>query len=147
INFASQHAAVKEFEGATARLAVASGRDLESVRAGFEATGKSIGKRPGEVAAWASEVGKLTYNFKGAGEAIEGLSGLAAETGRSVEDYRGLAITLGSVGKVAGDTGHAVGVIVAQSEKLGVQGGPAAFADQIEALGDTISQFSVNSER
>jgi hypothetical protein len=147
ISFASQHAQVREFEGATARLAVSTGRDLETVRAGFEKTGVSIGKRPGEVAAWANEVGKLTYNFKGASEAIEGISGLAAQTGRSAEDYRGLAVELGTVGKVAGSTEHAIGVITSQAEKLGVQGGVAAFADQIEGLSDTISQFAVSSER
>jgi hypothetical protein len=147
INFASQHAAVREFELATTRLATAAGRDLSGVQQEFNRVGVAIGKRPAEVAAWASEVGKLTYNFDSAGKAIEGLSGLAASTGRDVEEYRGLAVVLGSVGKVAGDTTRAVGLMAAQADALGVQGGVAAFADQIEALGGTISLMSINSER
>jgi hypothetical protein len=146
ISFSSQHAQVREFEASTAHLAVATGRDLESVRSEYEATGKAIGKRPAEIAAWATEVGKLTGNFRGAGDAIKGLSGLAAETNRSVDDYRGLAVELGTVGHVAGDTTHAVGVLAAQADALGTVGGVAAFTGQVEALGDTISHFAGKSE-
>lgn len=147
VNFSSQHARVREFEAATARMAVATGRDLESVRASFEATGRSIGKRPAEVAAWSQAVGQLTYNTRGAGEAMQGLAGLAAQTGRGVEEWRGLAVTLGTVGHVAGDTRNAIGSIVAQADALGTRGGVAAFADQIEALTDVISHFATSSEK
>jgi hypothetical protein len=146
VSFSSQHQQVREFESVTAHLAVATGRDLESVRSEYEATGKAIGKRPAEIAAWATEVGKLTGNFRGAGDAIKGLSGLAAETNRSVDDYRGLAVELGTVGHIAGDTTHAVGVLAAQADALGTVGGVAAFSGQVEALGDTISHFAGKSE-
>lgn len=146
ISFTSQHAQVREFESATAHLAVAMGANLESVRTQIESTGVAIGKRPTEVAQWASEVGKLTFNFGGAAQAIKGLSGLASETGRSVDEYRGLAVELGTVGKVAGDTTHAVGVLQAQSELFKTNGGVAAFSGQVEALQDTISRFAVKSE-
>ena len=146
VNFSSLHQQVREFEASSAHLAIASGRDLESVRSEYEATGKAIGKRPAEVAAWATEVGKLTGNFKGAGEAAKGLAGLAAETNRSVEDYRGLAVELATIGHVAGDTTHAVGVLQAQADALGTVGGVAALSGQVEALGDTISHFAGKSE-
>jgi len=147
VNFSSQHEQVKQFENASAHLAIAMGRDLESVRASMEATGIAIGKRPAEVAAWEHAVGRLTYNFGAAGEAIKGMSALAAQTGRSVEDYQGLAAVMGTVGKVTGDTSHAVGVLNAQAQALGTAGGIAAFSDQVEALGDTISHFAGQSER
>lgn len=146
VNFSSQHQQVREFEAASARMAVSTGRDLESVRAQAEATGLAIGKRPAEVIQWSSEVGRLTYNFQGAEKSIRGFSELAALTGRSVDDYRGLAVELGSVGHVAGDSSHALGVMQAQAEMLGTVGGPAAFADQIAGLQDTISHFAVKSE-
>ncbi len=142
INFSSQFQQVREFEGASARLAVAMGRDLEGVRGSLEATGKSIGKRPAEVADWTSSVGQLTYNIGGAAEAIKGMSGLAAETGRDVNSYRSLAVTLGTVGHVAGDTTHAIGVMQAQADALGTQGGIAAFADQVDGLRDSFSRLS-----
>lgn len=147
ISFAGQHRGVQEFEAATARLAVGSGRNLETVRTQFESVGKTIGKRPAEVAAWADSVGQLTYNFQGAGEAIEGMAGLAAATGRDVQSYQGLAGTILTVGKAAGSTANAIGVMQAQADALGTKGGVAAFADQIEALTDTISLFSISSER
>lgn len=146
VNFSSQHQQVREFEAATARMATATGRDLESVRAQAEATGIAIGKRPAEVNQWSSEVGRLTYNFQGAEKSIRGFAELAALTGRSVDDYRGLAAELGSVGHVAGDSSHALGVMQAQAEMLGTVGGPAAFMDQIQGLQDTISHFAVKSE-
>lgn len=147
VSFASQHQQVREFEGATARFAVAAGRDLESVRSQIESTGLAISKRPGEVAAWENAVGRLTYSYDTAGQAIRGMAQLAAETGRSVEDYAGLAAELQNVGKVGGDTTHVVGVLASQAEKLGTTGGVAAFADQIEGLGDVISHFAVSSEK
>ena len=147
VSFSSQHQQVQAFEAATARMAVASGRDLDVVRSSFESVGVATGKRPQEVADWAAAVGKLTYNLGGAGEAFKGMSQLSAATGRSVEDYRGLAAELGTVGKVTGDTTHAIGMMAAQAEKFKVPGGIAAFADHIEALGDTISHFSVTSEQ
>lgn len=146
VNLSSQHAQVREFEASTARMAVSTGRSLEGVRSSFEATGVAIGKRPQEVANWTQEVGRLTYSYDGAADAIKGMSGLAAETGRSVEDYRGLAVVLGTVGKVSGDTSHAIGMIHAQADKMKTVGGPAALADQIEGLGDIISHFAVKSE-
>ncbi len=145
VNFSAQHQSVREFEGATARLAVSMERDLGGVRSSIINTGAEIGKRPQEVAAWASEVGRLTYNFKGAIDSQKGLAGLAAETGRSLSDYRGLATELANVGKVGGDTTDVIGVLTAQSEKLSVSGGIAAFADQIEGLGGTISMFATKS--
>ena len=39
VNFSAQHAQVREFEGSSARLAVAMRRDLESVRSELEQTG------------------------------------------------------------------------------------------------------------
>lgn len=149
VNFSAQREQVKDFEASTARLAVSAGRDLEQTRQGFEKVGASIGRRPGEVAAWASEVGKLTYNFEGAGEAIEGISGLAAETGRSVDDYRGFATVLGTIGKVGGDTRGVLGQLAAQAEQTGMKGGAgmAAFADEVEGLGDQISHMSRSSVR
>lgn len=146
VNFTSQHQQVREFEGATARMATAMRRDLEGVRASVESTGHAIGKRPGEVAQWADSVGQLTYDLGGAADAMKGMSGLAADTGRGVESYRGLAVTLSTVGHVAGDTTHAVGVLQAQADMLGTKGGVAAFADQIDALRDTVSNFAVSSE-
>ena len=145
VNFSAQASSVRDFEGASARMAVSMGRDLEQVRKSLEATGAAIGRRPAEVTAWTSEVAALTYNFEGARDAQKGLAGLAAETGRSVDDYKGLAVELAVIGKVGGDTADVIGVITAQAKKLGVQGGVAAFADQIEALSDTIPQFSTKS--
>lgn len=145
VNFSSQQQDIRAFEQSSARLATSMGRDLDSVRSSILSTGVEIGKRPQEVAGWASEVGKLTYNFKGAVDAQKGLAGLAAETGRNVEDYRGLAAELSNVGRVSGDTTDVIGVLAAQAEKLGTVGGVAQFADQIEALGGTISQFTVKS--
>ncbi len=147
VNFASQHQQVLAFEMATARMAVSVHGNTEAMRAGFEATGAAIGRRPGEVAAWTAEVGKLTYNFHGAGEAMRGVNGLAAETGRTAEDYRGLAVELGTVGGVAGDTTHAIGGIVAQSEALKNQGGIAAFADQVQGLESVVSHMAQMSEK
>jgi hypothetical protein len=147
VNFAAQHQSVREFEASTAHLAVAMGRDLEGVRGSIESTGVAIGKRPQEVAQWTEAVGRLTYNFEGASKSIKGMSGLAAETGRSVQDYQGLAATLANVGKVTGDSTHAIGVMQAQAEKFGTIGGVAAFTDQIEALGPTLSHFAISSEQ
>lgn len=147
VNFSAQHQQVRDFEAATARLAVAMGRDLEGVRSSIEATGQAIGKRPQEVTAWAAEVGKLTYNFGGATEAIRGMSELAAQTGRSVDDYRGLAVELGTVGRVAGDTRDVIGSLGAQAKELGVNGGIAAFADQIQGLEGSLSRFAINGQK
>jgi hypothetical protein len=148
INFAAQHQSVRDFEASTARLAIATGRDLGQMRNDIERTGVAIGKRPQEVASWAQAVGKLTFNMQGATEGMKGMAELAALTGRSVDDYRGLAVELGTVGKVSGDTSRAVGLIVAQSTALGKEsvGGPAAFAGQVEALSDTISHFAVDAD-
>lgn len=146
VNFGAQREQVKAFESSTAHMAVAMGRDLETVRAGFEQTGREIARRPGEVEAWTDQVGRLTYSFDSAGKAVKGLSALAATTGRSIEDYRGLAVELGSVGKVTGDTTHALGVMAAQAEKFKTVGGIAAFADQIEGLSGAISHFAVKGE-
>lgn len=147
INFSSQHQQVREFESATARLATASGRDLEAVRSSAEATGRAIGKRPAEVTAWTSSVGQLAYSYKGVEESLRGVSALAAETGRTADDYRGLAVTLSTVGHAAGSTTHAIGVMHAQADEMGTVGGIAAFADQVEALGDTVSRFAGSSEK
>ncbi len=145
INFASQHSQVRDFEQATARLAVSMGRDLEGVRGNIEGVGVSIGKRPQEVAMWASEVGRLTYNFAGAVDAQKGLAELAAKTGRQVSDYRGLAVELANVAKVGGDTTDVIGRIAAQSENLKNAGGVAAFTDQIEGLSDMLSKLGGKS--
>jgi len=147
VNFAAQHAQVREFEASSARLAVAMGRDLTSVRNELEQTGVAIGKRPQEVAAWATELNKLTYGAGDATESIRAMTGLAAETGRSAEDYRGLAVELTTVGHAAGDTANVIGVMQAQAEKLGTVGGIAAFADQVQGLQEVISRFAVSSER
>lgn len=147
VNFSSQHQQVRELESATARLATATGRDLESVRSAAEATGKAIGKRPGEVTAWTSSVGQLAYSYKGVEESLRGVSALAAETGRTADDYRGLAVTLSTVGHAAGSTTHAIGVMHAQADEMGTVGGISAFADQVEALGDTVSRFAGSSEK
>jgi len=147
VNFSSLHEQVKAFEASTARLAVASKGNLEGVRAEFEHIGKSIGKRPQEVAAWSASVGRLTYDFRGATDSIKGFSAIAAATGRSVEDFQGLAVTLGSVGKVSGDASDALNTIWAQAEKVGTVGGPAALLDQIDGLGDGLGQFAIKGEK
>lgn len=147
VDFSSQFARVREFESVTAHLGVAAGTSLEAYRSSVEQVGIAIGRRPGEVAAWASEVGKLTGNFKGAVDAATGISELAAATGRSIEDYRGLAVELANVANVGGDTHDVLGQINIQAQTLGVKGGVAAFAGQIEALGDTISHFAIRSEQ
>jgi hypothetical protein len=146
VNFSAQHAQVREFEGATARLAVSAGRDLESVRASIERTGLEIGKRPQDVVKWTDAVGRLTYSFAGAEQSMKGFAGLAAMTGRSVDDYRDLAVTLGTVGGVAGNSSHALGVMVEQANELGTVGGPAAFADQISGLREVISHFATSAD-
>lgn len=146
VSFANQHQQVRDFEAATAHLSVASVANLGKLRNEIEATGVAFGKRPAEVAAWASEVGQLRYSFDGAVDSMRGIEGLGALTGRSASQYKGLAVELATVGKVSGDTTHAVGVLTAQAEKLGVVGGVAAFADQVQGLGDTISHFAVKSE-
>lgn len=140
VNFFAQHEQVKQFEAATAKMAIATGRSLESVRSEAEKIGQSIGKRPQEVVAWASEVGKLTYNFQGAMDAQRGFSELAAMTGRSVDDYKGLAAEMGQLGMSAGDASKFVGTLAAQANLLGTSGGVAQFADQVEALGDVLSR-------
>lgn len=146
INFQSQHQQVRDLESATARLAVAMGRDFESVKASINATATSIGEQPKDVAAWVQSVGQLTYSFQGAMDALGGIRQLSAATGRSIGDYRGLAVELVNIGKVGGDASRAIGVIAKQAELLKVQGGVAAFADQIEALGGTLAKVSIKSE-
>jgi hypothetical protein len=140
VSFSAQHHQVREFEAATARMAVATNRDLESVRTAAEATGREIGKRPGEVNEWASQVGRLTYNFEGAEKGLKGFAALAASTNRSADDYRDLAVELGGVGHVAGDSSHALGVMQSQAEMTGTS--MAAFADNVSGLTDVISHFA-----
>lgn len=147
VNFSAQHDQVRSFEGVTARLAVSSGRDFESMRSGIEGIGTALGKRPSEVAAWTASVGALTYSYEGAAAGLRGIEGLAAATGRRAEDFRGLAVELQTVGHVTGDTTHAIGVLASQSKELGTQGGIAAFAQQVQGLQGVISLLAVNSEK
>lgn len=143
INFASQHQGVREFEGATAKLAISMGKNLGEVRNTIEETGVSLGKRPQEVAAWISQVGKLSYSFEDAGDSIRGMSELAAKTGRNTEDYAGLAVSLSRMGVAGKDTSSVLGVLASQADKLGTVGGVAAFADQIDAAGEALTHFSI----
>lgn len=146
ISFTSQHQQVREFEAGSARMAVSVGRDLQSVRSEAETVGAALGKRPQEVIAWATEVGKLTGNFSGAMQGMKGISELAASTGRSAQEYRGLAVELQTVGRVSGDTSQMVALLKTQADSLGVSGGVAAFADQVQGLADSFSYFSIKGE-
>jgi hypothetical protein len=145
VNFSSQRDQVRSFEASSARLAVAMGRDLESVRTSLEATGRAIGKRPAEVAAWQAELGKLGYSFDGALDSMKAMSGLAASTGRTTEDYRGLAVQLTQMGVAGKDTSKVLGVMKAQADALHTTGGVAALADSFESLGDVVNRFSDRS--
>lgn len=146
VNFHAQHEQVREFEHATARLATAAGGDLQSMRNEIISTGKEIGMQPQKVAQWASEVGKLTYNFHGATEGIKGISQLSALTGKSVDEYRGFATVLATVGHVSGETTEMIGTLIAQADEIGTVGGPAAFIDQVNEMGNALTQFSIKSQ-
>lgn len=147
VSFSSQHAQVRDWEASSARMAISVGRDLQSLRGESEAVGISLGKRPGEVVAWSSEVGKLTGNFTGAMQGMKGITELAAATNRTAQEYRGLAVELATVGKVTGDTSSAVAMLKQQADSLGVSGGVAAFADQVQGLSDAFSYFAVRGEQ
>ncbi len=142
VNFSQQHGQVRELEATTARFAIAYNRDLESVRATTEAVGVAIGKRPREVAAWTSEVQRLTYGTMDATKAIASMSALAAATGRDVGDYKDLAAQLGQIGVKGEDVADVIGTIKAQSEELKTVGGVAALADQFTAASDAVTRLS-----
>jgi hypothetical protein len=147
ISFSAQHAQVREFEAATAHMAVAAKQDLESVRAAAEATGAAIGRRPSEVIAWEQSVTRLTYNFEGAQKSVKGFAQIAATTGRSLDDYKELAAVMGNFGAVTGDSSKALGALQQQAEMMHTRGGIAAFADQVGSLGEVISHFAIKSEQ
>jgi hypothetical protein len=147
VNFSSQHTQVRDWEASSARMAISVGRDLQQLRGESEAVGLSLGKRPGEVVAWSSEVGKLTGNFSGAMQGMKGISELAAGTNRTAQEYRGLAVELAQVGKISGDTSGAVALLKQQADSLGVSGGVASFADQVQGLSDAFSYFAVKGEQ
>src|ERR1043166_7557250 len=98
VNFSSQHEQVKQFEAATAHMAVAMGRDIESLRSEFISLGKEIAMRPEQMLAWSQAVGKVTYSFDDAKKALGGVASLAAETGRNAEEYQGIAVQLNRMG-------------------------------------------------
>jgi hypothetical protein len=138
VSFSSQQHQVREFEASTARMAVSMGRDLEGLRGQLERTGHAIGRRPGEVAAWASEVGKLSYSFQSAADEAEPLAALAAKTGRSLEDYKDLGVALSRIGVTGKDAADAIGVMAAQAEG-NTRGGVAALSDQLAAAGEQMT--------
>lgn len=141
VNLQAQHESVKSFEAATAKMAVATGADLEKMRAQFETTGLAIGKQPAEVAKWSNSVGQLTYNVGGAAEAMKGMAELAAEAGRNVDDYISFAVVLKNVGGAANDSSDMIATLHAQAEKFNVPGGMAAFTDQIKGMSELLSHF------
>lgn len=147
ISFSGSVERVRAFEDSTARMGVASKRSIESVRAGFEQLAADTATKPEEVAAWTSQVGRLTYSYEGASQALRGMQEEALASGRSLQELGPLAATLHNVGKVSGDVGHALGVINAQAEALHTVGGPSALKDQIVGLAEVSSHFAIQSEK
>lgn len=147
VNFSAQREQVKAFESSVAHFAVAAGQDLSKISADFEATGLAIGKRPQEVAAWSTAVGKLTYNLNGTTDSMRSMSALAAKTGRTVEDYQGLAVQLGRMGVEGKNTADVISNMQGAAESFGTIGGVAALAGQFEALGDMITFVSGNADK
>jgi hypothetical protein len=145
ISFAGAISQVHALEETVTRVAVAGRHSVGEVQAGVNELARGIGELPQEVASWTASVGRLTYSYEGAAKAAKGMKEYAALTGESFHDVEPLAVALQTVGHVAGDTSRAVGMIVAQAEKLHAVGGAQAIGDSFLRLQGQISQLA-NSE-
>ncbi len=146
ISFASAAERVRAFEDATARMGVATGSNVEIIRARFERLAEETATKPEEIAAWTSQVGRLTYSYDGATKAVESMQEEALESGRTLGELAPLTVTLQTIGKASGDVGRALGVINAQAEAFRTIGGPTALKDQIVSLSDVTSHFAIQAE-
>ena len=131
---------VRGFEASVSDMAVATGRDFESIKNQINALSTTLGQKPEQIAGFISNVGRATYDFSGPQKNLEAFSKFAKETGREVGSTSGLAQAFKRLG--ADDADKQLQQLRATAQSLGTVGGVAALADQVTALSGALSRAS-----
>ena len=146
LDFAAARAGAVRFEEDVTRIAVASGQGARDLEGKYRQLGESLGEQPQAIASFATQLGRLSYDFRGAEDAARGFRRESIADGRSLDSYLYLGTILRQNFGITGDVTDALGRLRAQAEDLRTIGGPAALKDQLASLGPVLSRLGGLSE-
>jgi hypothetical protein len=124
-------------------MAIGTGQQIDQLKAKFEGIGRQNLLPATEVERMTRSLGRVTYDFKGAADAVQGLRLAQLALGDDTpDDEMPFAVTLKSLGVPLADTEAQIGQVIAQADKLGTVGGPRALRDLFVGLGPALEQVS-----
>lgn len=128
------------------RLSVPAG-PIGRLRGDIEWISKKTLLPEGEIIKAERGLGRITYNFRGAKDALIALNAEALDTGETLGDKLPLGATLmGALSTKGEDVGHELGRIRALAEDLGTEGGTQAVHDRLVAIKDVLGQISTKTD-
>lgn len=147
INLAGAVEQAKQLDAVTARLGQSAGIAGTTLKASFEAAESKTLTSAVNLAEVAKSLGRVTYDGKFAAESLQALGDDALAMGREIGDELPLAAALHGLGVQSKDVGGELGRLTDIAQRLNLVGGPAAFKDNLAALGPVLAGVSADTDQ
>lgn len=146
INIANAVEQAKQLDLATARLGQSAGVSGTALKNTFDAVESKTLASSSAMAQFATALGRVTYDGKGAVASVSALADEALATGRDLGDELPLAASLRGMGVEAERLTGELGRVRDMAETVGTIGGPQALKDTLAALGPVLAGVSTQTD-
>lgn len=146
INIANAVEQAKQLDLATARLGQTAGVSGTALKNTFDAVESKTLASSSAMTQFATALGRVTYDGKGAVASVSALADEALATGRDLGDELPLAVALRGMGVDAERLTGELGRVRDIAETVGTIGGPQALKDTLAALGPVLAGVSTQTD-
>lgn len=146
INIANAVEQAKQLDLATARLGQSAGVSGTALKNTFDAVESKTLASSSAMAQFATALGRVTYDGKGAVASVSALADEALATGRDLGDELPLAVAMRGMGVEAERLTGELGRVRDIAETVGTIGGPQALKDTLAALGPVLAGVSTQTD-
>ena len=146
INIANAVEQAKQLDLATARLGQSAGVSGTALKNTFDAVESKTLASSSAMTQFATALGRVTYDGKGAVASVSALADEALATGRDLGDELPLAVALRGMGVDAERLTGELGRVRDIAETVGTIGGPQALKDTLAALGPVLAGVSTQTD-
>ncbi len=146
INIANAVEQAKQLDLATARLGQSAGVSGTALKNTFDAVESKTLASSSAMTQFATALGRVTYDGKGAVASVSALADEALATGRDLGDELPLAVAMRGMGVEAERLTGELGRVRDIAETVGTIGGPQALKDTLAALGPVLAGVSTQTD-
>lgn len=146
INIANAVEQAKQLDLATARLGQSAGVSGTALKNTFDVVESKTLASSSAMAQFATALGRVTYDGKGAVASVSALADEALATGRDLGDELPLAVAMRGMGVEAEKLTGELGRVRDMAETVNTIGGPQALKDTLAALGPVLAGVSTQTD-